>query len=58
MATQPVDLMDETRDAKETAGSEFYSTDDESTGQKCCSHKEKCIHVDLYMDKILSKTKR
>lgn len=59
MATQQAGLKDENMEAKETTASEFYSTDDESTGQRCSSNKDKhTIHVDLSLEKILSKTKR
>lgn len=35
-----------------------FSTDDESTGQRCSAHKDRQLHVDLNLEKIISKTKR
>lgn len=58
--TREVGLLDKKVEAsRETSAQEFYSTDDESTGQKCPSHKEKQhLQVDLNLEKILSKIKR
>lgn len=52
MATQQVEAIDENKEAKEMSTSDFYSTDDESTGQKCSTSK------DSNLAKILAKTKR
>lgn len=38
--------------------SEFYSTDDESTGQRCSAVKENQVRVEVNLEKIISKRKR
>ena len=43
--------------AKPTA-LEVYSTDDESTGQRCSAVREKQHHAEIALKKIISKHKR
>lgn len=52
---QEADLSDcETRVA---TAPEFYSTDDESTGQGCCTSAKK-LHMEVNLEKMMSKHKR
>lgn len=62
---QKAELGDENLGPTETAQNvdssnvqELYSTDDESTGQRCSSHKDKQLPVDFDLERMISKTKR